>query len=128
MAGPYLSDNGDGQPLAYTIGDAGTGEQLFLCLGCVVTWCRLVLDAAGQPDAPAPPLSGVDQAADNEPADSPAGLSPPGDQEAPAASGQGGDNGRQDSDHAGDGAADQLRDQPLELGERESAGGPPSGA
>ncbi|HUY53584.1 MAG TPA: hypothetical protein VMV23_00295 [Candidatus Nanopelagicaceae bacterium] len=128
MAGPYLCDNQDGLPVAYTIGDAATGQQLFLCVPCTVTWAGMVVEAAGQPDSPAPPAPEPEQVEQNEPAADPAGLSPPQGPEEPAEVAEGGRDGSSDAVDEGDGAPDQLGDSPLELGERESAGGPASGA
>lgn len=48
MGGDYRCDNGDGEPVAFTIGNAETGQQLFLCGPCTLLWARMV---ANPPEA-----------------------------------------------------------------------------
>lgn len=42
MAGDYRCDNGDGEPVAFTVSNAETGQQLFLCGPCTLLWARMV--------------------------------------------------------------------------------------
>lgn len=123
MAGEYVCDNGDGFPVAYTIGDADTGQQLFLCLPCTILWARMVAQTADEIDGEeSPPPEAVAVGVDGAGADAPA-LSPPQPEpteseiEEPEPEFEGG------QDDARPSSADELGDRRVELGERERARG-----